>query len=60
MSDLTDPNPSAELTPETTTEAADDARKPYEPPRLVKKRSVARATLYTVMGPSMTGITFMG
>jgi hypothetical protein len=40
--------------------AAEDTRKPYEPPRLLKKRSVARATLFTVMGPAMTGITFMG
>jgi hypothetical protein len=37
-----------------------DTRKPYEPPRLTKKRSVARATLFTAMGPSMTGTTFMG
>lgn len=40
--------------------AAEDTRKPYEPPRLMKKRSVARATLFTVMGTTMTGITLMG
>ncbi|MDI1483197.1 hypothetical protein [Polyangium sp. y55x31] len=41
-------------------EPAEDPRKPYEPPRLTKKRSVARATLFTPMGPAMTGTTFMG
>lgn len=40
--------------------APDDDRLDYEPPRIVKKRGVARATLFTVMGPAMTGITTMG
>ena len=31
--------------------APGDPRKPYEAPRLLKKRSVARATLFTVIGP---------
>lgn len=35
----------------------EDRRLPYEPPKLVKKRSVARATLGTPMGASMTGNT---
>jgi hypothetical protein len=42
------------------TEAADDPRKPYEAPRLLKKRSVARATLFTAMGVTMSGLTTMG
>lgn len=41
-------------------DATEDTRKPYEAPRLVKKRSVARATLLTAMGPSMSGLTMMG
>jgi len=60
MADLE--KPSAEPT-ETSLEArdqADDLRRPYEPPRLAKKRSVARATLFTAMGPAMTGLTSMG
>lgn len=40
--------------------ASADTRKPYEAPRLVKKRSVARATLLTVMGPTMSGLTMTG
>jgi hypothetical protein len=40
--------------------AGEDSRLPYEPPRLTKKRSVARATLLTAMGPTMTGLTMMG
>jgi hypothetical protein len=39
---------------------AEDPRKPYEPPRLLKKRSVARATLFTAMGPTTNAITMMG
>jgi hypothetical protein len=39
---------------------AEDARKPYEPPRLLKKRSVARATLFTAMGVMASGLTTMG
>jgi hypothetical protein len=41
-------------------DAGEDGRLPYEPPRLTKKRSVARATLFTAMGPTMTGLTMMG
>ncbi|MFT3775553.1 MAG: hypothetical protein QM820_60165 [Minicystis sp.] len=40
--------------------AAEDPRKPYEAPRLLKKRSVARATLFTAMGPTTNAITMMG
>jgi len=29
----------------------------YEPPRLVKKRSVARATLFSGQGPPSIGLT---
>lgn len=38
----------------------DDARKPYEAPRLLKKRSVARATLFTAKGVMSSGLTTMG
>lgn len=37
-----------------------DPRKPYEPPRVLKKRSVARATLFTAMGPTSMALTAMG
>lgn len=37
--------------------SGEDSRLPYEPPKLVKKRSVARATLGTPMGSTMTGNT---
>ena len=40
--------------------ATEDARKPYEAPKLVKKRSVARATLLTAMGPMASGLTMTG
>lgn len=40
-------------------EASEDLRKPYEAPKLMKKRSVARATLFTAMG-AMGSITSMG
>ncbi|APR85423.1 Hypothetical protein A7982_10772 [Minicystis rosea] len=40
--------------------AVDDPRKPYEAPRLLKKRSVARATLFTAVGASMMTLTAMG
>ena len=60
MADTKTPN-AEEGEPETHESAeASDTRKPYEPPRLTKKRSVARATLFTAMGPAMTGVTFMG
>ena len=39
---------------------SEDARKPYEAPRLVKKRSVSRATLVTAMGPMASGLTMTG
>lgn len=40
--------------------ATEDTRKPYEAPRLMKKRSVAQATLLTAMGPASSGLTMMG
>ena len=40
--------------------SSEDLRRPYEAPRLVKKRSVSRATLLTAMGPSMSGLTMTG
>ncbi len=39
---------------------AADPRKPYEAPRLLKKRSVARATLFTAMGPTASMLTGNG
>ena len=49
--------PTAHAHPVATTE---DTRKPYEAPKLLKKRSVARATLVTAMGPTTSGLTMMG
>jgi hypothetical protein len=40
--------------------APEPARLPYEPPRLLKKRSVANATLFTVVGATMMGLTATG
>lgn len=59
MEDMND-RPSVPEANETVSPAAEDARLPYEAPRLLKKRSVARATLFTAMGPTTTAITMMG
>lgn len=40
--------------------AVEDPRKPYEPPRLLKKRSVARATLTSDPQRHAPGVTMMG
>jgi len=60
MSDIK--NQDAEITEpeERGVVETNDTRKPYEPPRLTKKRSVARATLFSAMGAAMAGTTFMG
>lgn len=57
MSDMNDrPN-----TPEEhAAPAAEDTRKPYEAPRLLKKRSVARATLFTAVGAMGMTLTMSG
>lgn len=39
---------------------ADDPRKPYEAPRILKKRSVNRSILFTTMTTSAMGLTAMG
>ncbi len=39
-----------------TGEPAQPARRPYLPPRLVKKRAVSRATLFTGSGPDTGGV----
>jgi len=54
------PDPTA--VPEATSDAkpAAPALPPYEPPRLVKKRSVARATLVTGTGPLAGGLMAQG
>jgi hypothetical protein len=60
MSEHERPSAEPEEPKDDAAREASDTRKPYEPPRLTKKRSVARATLFTAMGPAMTGSTFMG
>jgi len=60
MAEMEDRNAELEPDAKVADDVGEDARAPYEPPRITKKRSVARATLYTVMGPAMTGLTFMG
>ena len=59
---MTDHNdrPESDVAATPVTEAKDDGRKPYEAPRLLKKRSVAQATLFTAKGPISTGLTTMG
>ena len=39
---------------------AEDHRKPYESPQIMKKRSINSATLFTAMTVSAMGLTFMG
>lgn len=46
--------------PETGAEADPSNLPPYEPPRIVRKRSVARATLATGTGPLMGGLMAQG
>jgi len=41
-------------------EGAADTRKPYEPPRIVKRRSVVNATLFSAMGPTSSAQTMVG
>jgi hypothetical protein len=46
---------------DAATPSPEDPRKPYEAPRLLKKRSVARATLFSAGGAMMaTGLVTMG
>jgi hypothetical protein len=56
----TNPRPEHVAEQQARVPTSDDPRKPYEPPRLLKKRSVARATLFTAMGPMASGLTTMG
>lgn len=37
-------------------EAAEQARAAYQPPRIVKRRAVSRATLFTGTGPDSGGV----
>lgn len=46
--------------PERPTSATGEPLPPYDPPRVVKKRSVARATLLTGTGPIMGGLVATG
>jgi hypothetical protein len=41
-------------------ESSADARRPYEAPRVLLKRSVAAATLLTSHGPMSSGLTASG
>ncbi|MGA8890209.1 MAG: hypothetical protein WB493_01485 [Anaeromyxobacteraceae bacterium] len=37
-------------------EAAETARRPYQAPRIVKRRAVSRATLFSGSGPDSGGV----
>ena len=37
-------------------DAVRKSRSPYQPPRIVKKRAVSKATLFTGSGPSSGGV----
>lgn len=52
------PLPQDPETPKAT--PAEDARKPYEAPRLLKKRSIARATLFTAPATKTSMLTTSG
>jgi hypothetical protein len=41
--------------PEKANESVEELREPYEPPRLTKKRSVARVTLFSGRGAMGAG-----
>lgn len=43
-----------------TPDPAPARRPPYEPPRIVKKRPVSRATLFSGTGPIAGGLTASG
>ena len=46
-----------EATPKATDDAAPASRRPvYQPPRVIKKRAVSQATLFTGGGPSSGGV----
>ena len=49
-----------EVEPRVDAQLQEDSRKPYEAPKLLKKRSVARATLFTSHGVMSSGLTQMG
>jgi hypothetical protein len=54
----TRPLPQDQETPAAT--PVEDARLPYEAPRLLKKRSVAQATLFTSVGTKNSMLTTQG
>ncbi len=56
MAEIEDRSAEQEPAKDAESASAEDTRKPYEPPRLTKKRSVARATLFSPMGPTMAGM----
>lgn len=60
MSDVYEKGERAENADAEGMASGEDARLPYEPPRLTKKRAVAKATLLTAVGSTMTGLTMMG
>jgi hypothetical protein len=59
MSNMNDRPTPPEQT-DLATPAAEDTRQPYEAPRLLKKRSLARATLFTAVGATGMTLTAMG
>lgn len=56
----TDDRPRDEQDAVREVDPAEDHRRPYESPRIMKKRSVSSATLFTGMTVSAMGFTFMG
>jgi hypothetical protein len=59
MADTTNKAERERVPAEASQTPESDPRKPYEAPKLLKKRSVARATLFTAVGPMGT-LTSMG
>ncbi len=60
MADTEEPERRDEEARARTAEPANDPRRPYEAPRIMKKRAINRATLFTVMTVSSMGLTSSG
>lgn len=60
MADTNDRSQEEEPGAKIPVRPAEDHRKPYESPQIMKKRSVNTATLFTVMTLSAMGLTVMG
>jgi hypothetical protein len=48
--------PMVDATPPSAPRTGAGRSKPYQPPRIVKKRAVSRATLFTGSGPDSGGV----